>query len=52
MYKYEISKFKGNNKIDYDYGSPKRKEELNDMIKNLMEVRNNGKKKASDNARK
>ena len=52
MYKYEISKFKGNNNFDYDYGNPKRKEELKNMIKNLEEVRNNGKKKASDNARK
>ena len=52
MYKYEVSRFKGNNNLDYDYGNPKRKEELKSMINNLKEVRNNGKKETSNNARK
>lgn len=52
MYKYEVSRFKGNNDLDYNYGNSKRKEELKAMIKNLEEVRNNGKKETSNNARK
>lgn len=51
MYKYEVSKFKGNNDLDYDYGNPKRKEELKDMIKNLEEARYGSKEKSNNNKR-
>lgn len=51
MYKYEVSSFKGNNQYDYNYGNPKRKEELKDMIKNLKEARHESKEKSNNNRR-